>query len=66
MKKNWFESKTIWVNFLAFVAIVLQAIYGKEMLNPAAQGMILTVINMVLRFITKHQIDWSKEEEQDV
>jgi hypothetical protein len=63
MKKNWFESKTLWFNVLALVAVILQAVTGKEVLSVETQGVLLTVINFVLRLITKHQIDWSGEKD---
>lgn len=60
--KKWYMSKTLWVNFLAFVAILLQGITGKEVLSPETQGIILTLINMMLRFVTKHEINWKGED----
>jgi hypothetical protein len=64
--KKWYESKTLWVNFIALIAVVVQGITGKEYLNLESQGVILTLINMILRFITKHEINWDGEEEKDV
>lgn len=60
--KNWYESKTLWVNLLALVAIVVQGVTGKEYLSVETQGVVLTVINMLLRVITKHEINWNKGE----
>jgi hypothetical protein len=54
--KNWYYSKTVWVNFLVFVAVVLQAATGKEVMDPATQTMIITVINLILRKFTKHEL----------
>jgi hypothetical protein len=58
--KKWYESKTVWFNFVAFLAVLLQAQTGHVVLNVETQGVILTGINMILRLITKHKIDWSK------
>lgn len=60
--KKWFESKTLWVNLIALVAIVIQGITGKEYLSAESQGVLLTIINMLLRFVTKHEIDWNGED----
>jgi hypothetical protein len=62
-KKKWYESKTVWFNVIACAAVIAQAVTGKEVLNHATQGTILTVVNFVLRLVTKKEIDWSKEEE---
>jgi hypothetical protein len=62
MKKNWYESKTVWFNVIACAAVVAQAVTGKEVISTETQGVILTVINFVLRLVTKHEIDWSKGE----
>jgi hypothetical protein len=56
LMKNWYYSKTVWVNFLVFVAVVLQAVTGKEVMDPATQTMIITVINLILRKFTKHEL----------
>ncbi|MEH7093923.1 hypothetical protein [Neobacillus vireti] len=61
--KKWYESKTVWVNGLVFLAAILQAIYGKEIISPAAQVIILSAINTALRLITKHEINWKGDVE---
>ncbi len=57
--KSIFTSKTFWVNVLAVLAMVLQAMTGKELLNMEVQASILAGINIVLRFITKEPVTWS-------
>jgi hypothetical protein len=61
--KKWYESKTVWVNGVIFVAAVLQAVYGKEIISPAAQVIIVSAVNTALRLITKHEINWNGDEE---
>jgi hypothetical protein len=61
--KKWYESKTVWVNGIVFVAAVLQAVYGKEIISPEAQVIIVSAINTALRFITKHEINWNGDEQ---
>ena len=56
-KKFW-ESKTFWVNVLALVGIVVQSQTGSE-ISPVIQGTILTIVNVVLRLVTKEPINWS-------
>ncbi|MFA6308635.1 MAG: hypothetical protein WC677_02670 [Clostridia bacterium] len=50
--KKWYLSKTLWVNFLAFVAGAIQTITGHLIFNPAEQIVALTIINTVLRLVT--------------
>jgi hypothetical protein len=53
--KAWWLSKTLWVNFIALVAAILQAKFG-FVLEPTTQVMILTTINLILRCVTKDPI----------
>lgn len=53
--KVWWKSKTLWLNFVALLAAILQAKYGL-VLDPATQGMILATMNLILRAITKDPI----------
>jgi len=55
MKKEFFYSKTFWVNVIALVAIVLQS-YTDFIIAPEAQASILVLINLVLRAITGEEI----------
>jgi hypothetical protein len=61
--KKWYESKTVWINVVALVAAILQGVYHKEVINPGTQVVVLSVINMVLRAITKHEINWNGDGE---
>ncbi len=51
-KKPW-ESKTLWVNAVAFLAIILQAVTGQEVLGAEAQGSLIVLANVILRLVTK-------------
>jgi len=57
-KKHALMSKTIWVNLImAIVAVVSMVKPGvKEILSEANVLMIFSVINIVLRAITKDQV----------
>lgn len=56
MNKLWYKSKTLWVNFVTILAIV---IFGVETIPPEYIGAILAAINMILRLITKEPITWT-------
>jgi len=57
--KSIFTSKTFWTNVVGLVAMTVQGITGKELINLEIQGTILAVINIVLRTITKDPVSWS-------
>lgn len=50
--KPWYQSKTVWVNAIAAVAFVIQAFAGFPV-SPAVEGLVLGVVNIALRAITK-------------
>ena len=50
--KRWYTSKTLWVNLLAIVALIVQAEFG-YILDVEAQSVILAGINLLLRIIIK-------------
>lgn len=56
-KKKWFASKTLWANIIAIAAIVIAAQTGHT-LTAEAQVTILGVVNILLRIITKEQLEW--------
>ena len=57
-EKLWFTSKTLWLNILAVIGIILQGQWGYT-ISPEIQVAILAVINLILRGITKQEIVWS-------
>ena len=54
MDKQWYLSKTVWINVLAIIAVV----FGEFELNAETQVAILSVINLVLRLVTKEKLNW--------
>jgi len=57
--KHWYASKTLWVNFLAIVAIILNSQFGIELdveVQAVLATSILAIINIVLRFVTSQPI----------
>lgn len=55
----WYLSKTLWVNLIAFVAMITQTVTGHIVISMELQAMALTVVNVILRAITKKPIVWS-------
>jgi hypothetical protein len=57
--KDWYKSRTLWVNVIAIANIILRAELGLT-LTPEAEVGILVIINFVLRKITKEEIRFRK------
>jgi hypothetical protein len=53
--KQWYSSKTLWVNAIALVAILVQGFTG-FIIDPEAQAAILVVINIILRAVTGDEV----------
>ena len=54
--KPWYTSKTLWVNAIAFAALLVQSFGSGFIINAEAQLGILAVINLLLRLVTKTEI----------
>lgn len=58
--KSWYTSKTIWVNGLAFLAVLASAVGLDLGLTPEVQAEIavgiIAVVNLVLRYFTHSSI----------
>ena len=58
--KKWYQSKTLWFNLLALVVAIASA-FGFADFQPSGEvqaiaGIIITIINLVLRFKTNQPI----------
>lgn len=53
--KEFWESKTFWINVISILAIYIQTKTG-FIIHPATQVDILAVVNVALRFITHKAI----------
>ena len=51
--KPFWQSKTLWVNALAFVALLVQSLGTGFVIGAEEQLGILAVINLILRLVTK-------------
>lgn len=56
--KSIWTSKTIWINALAIIVMIVQG-YTGFIVTPELQVMILGVINLILRAVTKQPVDWT-------
>lgn len=54
--KSWWQSKTLWVNAIAFAALLLQSFGTGFIIAPEEQAGILVVLNILLRFITRQSL----------
>lgn len=58
MTKRWYESKTLWVNVLTLLAMILSAVMQwPELQSIAPQiAVVLSVVNIALRLITDSKL----------
>jgi hypothetical protein len=61
--KKWYESKTLWINVISIMALLAQSYYKKDVISPEIQATLLSIINLVLRLITKDGINWTGGDE---
>jgi len=54
--KNWWMSKTVWLNILATLVVVVQVLQGQAWINPEIQVFILAVLNALVRLLTNTAI----------
>lgn len=52
MRKPFWKSKTFWAVILATIIIITQWVQGTTWIPPGYQGVIGTVIALLLRFVT--------------
>ena len=55
--KSFWQSKTLWLNFIAAAAGVLQT-YTGFVVSPEVQAAVLIILNVILRLVTKSAIEW--------
>lgn len=55
--KKWYQSKTMWVNIIATLAMIVQTYTGNVVIPVESQALILSLVNIALRFITKSGIE---------
>ena len=62
MSKQWYTSKTLWLNAIGIIVIIAQLQFG-FVIDPAVQMGALAVINIALRAITGEDIIWNSPED---
>lgn len=55
--KKWYFSKTFWANIIAGLSVAAQLKFG-FIIDPSYQMLGMTVINIILRKITKEEVVW--------
>lgn len=58
--KEWWKSKTVWINLISVVAMMVQSHTG-FVIPPEGQIAILGVINLILRSVTRTTLDWRND-----
>lgn len=56
--KAFWKSKTFWVNVIAVGALILQSQTDTYVLDVETQAGLLGIVNLILRCVTKENIDW--------
>jgi len=57
MRKKWYRSKTLWVNAVMLLGVVIQQVTGQDLINTEAQAAIVTVVNVGLRLATEEGLE---------
>ena len=60
--KPWYLSKTVWTNFILFVGAILVTTGAIDaQLSAETVAMIITIVNVILRFISGSQIEFRQK-----
>ena len=56
--KPWYKSKTVWINVLSLVAMVLATVAQWPEMNEIAPQIVyaLAIVNVLLRFVTSESL----------
>lgn len=57
--KPFWMSKTVWVNAIAVAFLASQHYAGGDWLQAEDQVLILALVNLALRALTRRPVDWS-------
>lgn len=57
--KHIYRSRTVWVNLIMIVALIVQAKLG-YIIDPTTQAYALGLINIILRHFTSTPLTWKK------
>ena len=59
MNKLWYQSRSLWVGVISIIGIV---VFGTGEIPPEIQAVALSIIVVILRFITKKPIVLTKKQ----
>jgi len=62
MAKQWYTSKTLWINAIGILVIIAQMQFG-FIIDPAGQVGLLAALNILLRVITGESLLWGDSNE---
>ena len=56
--KPWYKSKTVWINVLSLVAMILATVAQWPEMNEIAPQIVyaLAIVNVLLRFVTSESL----------
>ena len=56
--KPWYKSKTVWINVLSLVAMILATVAQWPEMNEIAPQIVyaLAIVNVLLRFVTSESV----------
>lgn len=56
--KRWYKSKTVWINVLSLVAMILATVAQWPEMNEIAPQLVyaLAIVNVLLRFVTSESL----------
>ena len=56
--KRWYKSKTVWINVLSLVAMILATVAQWPEMNEIAPQIVyaLAIVNVLLRFVTSESL----------
>jgi hypothetical protein len=56
--KRWYKSKTVWINVLSLVAMILATVAQWPEMNEIAPQLVyaLAIVNVLLRFVTSESV----------
>ena len=57
--KKWYQSKTVWVNVIMGVLVMVQWAFDQQWIPAAAEGGIILAANLILRGISGEPITFT-------
>jgi len=56
LQKKWYKSKTVYLNLIALLLIIVQSSMGAEIIPVEYQATIIAILNLIVRTITNSNI----------